>query len=136
MLRYGNNYIDRKPMKGAIERSKKQHNNKNKIDNEVAYSVTIEKKNSIINNDDEISPEDLEYFRKIKNELKSQPKNWKDSWQRPINSSLSEEDYDIINESFINTDDKIKTNKKRTDKISLRQDSKKSQYMEYMIMNY
>ncbi|KAG4096068.1 hypothetical protein H8356DRAFT_1683522 [Neocallimastix lanati (nom. inval.)] len=121
MLRYN---FERKPLRGAMGRSKKQQINKNKNKNEVVNSSS-QIKDIPLKNEDFIKNEDIhnEIIYKIKME-KSKPKSWKDSWKRPLNQTIIFEDFES------STTDKI-----RTDTRSKRRESRKSSFLADMLIS-
>ncbi|KAG4096075.1 hypothetical protein H8356DRAFT_995522 [Neocallimastix lanati (nom. inval.)] len=119
MLRYN---FDRKPIKGAMRRSKKQQINNyiNKAENE---SSSSQLKNIPLKNENFIENEDYDeipYQNKIEKHI---PKSWKESWMRPLNQNIIYEDFESSTEEKIRTDTKSK-----------RRESRKSSYLADMLI--
>jgi len=104
-------------MRGAMGRSKKQQSKKNKID---LKNAKIEEKEKISKiSKQKINEEDEDIFFQKEEKI---PKTWKDSWQRPLNQSVTYSEPPV---------DRIKT-----DTRNKRQNNKRSEFLADMINIY
>jgi len=125
MLRYASHHnYEKKALRKSHDKTK---SNKRKSKRDITpVSTEIEHLNSkafkTTKHNKKYDEEDnFSYFKT--NENQYIPKTWKDSWKRPLNQSISSDEYNTSNEKI------------RTDKISKRQNSRRSEFIADMI-NY